>query len=153
MSAEQMPQAGTDTGMNQTTQEPRLVEKLNCKGFHLPTVSTDRAKALLPAVAADPEFNWDGGLSVAYVLRWAVKLGLDALERRYQPAPASDELGGFDEEAIRRIVREELALATQPAVEEEEGRIQWTSAFTIPIDQLMPPPPGRASSPEDGEVV
>jgi len=158
MSAEQMPLAGTDTGTNQTTPDLRVVEKLNCKGLHLPVVTLSRAKALLPSVAADPELNWDGGLSVAYVLRWACKLGLDALERRYQPAPTCDEPGGFDEEAIRRIVREELALAkqaTDQTAEEVRSQICWESDLDEPLTVPMPRCPryqGGATTPDDGEA-
>ena len=53
--------------------------------FRTPEDLIERAEALIGRVADDPELNPDGGGSVtrSYVLRTALRLGLDVLEDKY----------------------------------------------------------------------
>lgn len=53
--------------------------------FRTPEDLIERAEALIRRIASDPELNPDGGGSVSrsYVLRTALRLGLDVLEEKY----------------------------------------------------------------------
>ena len=52
--------------------------------IRLPKALTKRADALLPALRRDPDLDLWGDGSRAQVLRMAIRLGLDALEAKYE---------------------------------------------------------------------